>query len=107
MNDWIVYSIGFMAQLLFSARLILQWVASEKNKKVTTPASFWIHSLIASFLLFVYGYLRSDFAIMLGQCITYYIYIRNLQLRGEWKKLPLLIRWFLALFPLANRVVFL
>ncbi len=106
MNEWLVYSIGFAAQILFSARLILQWIASEKNKKVTTPASFWIHSLIASFLLFVYGYLRSDFAIMLGQCITYYIYIRNLQLRGEWKKLPAFIRWFITLFPLFIVVYF-
>lgn len=99
MSTWIVYSIGFIAQLLFSARLLLQWIISEKNKKVTTPASFWIHSLAASFLLFIYGYLRNDFAIMLGQMITYYIYIRNLQLKGEWKKLPVIIRWLLALFP--------
>ncbi len=106
MNQWWVYAIGFTAQLLFSARLVLQWLASEKNKKVTTPSSFWVHSLIASFLLFIYGYLRNDFAIMLGQSITYYIYIRNLQLRGEWKKLPVIIRWFLALFPLGIVVYF-
>lgn len=106
MNQWWVYAIGFTAQLLFSARLVLQWLASEKNKKVTTPTSFWVHSLIASFLLFIYGYLRNDFAIMLGQSITYYIYIRNLQLRGEWKKLPVIIRWFLALFPLGIVVYF-
>jgi len=98
-HELMVYSIGFTAQLLFSARLLLQWIQSEKNKKVVTPASFWIHSLAASFLLFIYGYLRNDFAIMLGQMITYYIYIRNLQLKGEWKKLPVIIRWALALFP--------
>ncbi len=99
MNSWIVTSIGFIAQILFSARLLLQWFASEKNKKVTTPSSFWIHSLAASFLLFIYGYLRHDFAIMLGQMITYYIYIRNLQLSGEWKKLHVIFRWLLVLFP--------
>jgi lipid-A-disaccharide synthase-like uncharacterized protein len=99
MNNWIVTSIGFTAQILFSARLLLQWFASEKNKKVTTPSSFWIHSLAASFLLFIYGYLRHDFAIMLGQMITYYIYIRNLQLSGEWKKLHVIFRWLLVLFP--------
>ena len=98
-HEMMIYAIGFIAQLLFSARLLLQWIVSEKNKKVITPASFWIHSLIASFLLFIYGYLRTDFAIMLGQTITYYIYIRNLQLRGEWKKLHVIFRWLLALFP--------
>jgi len=100
MSSWIIYSIGFLAQLLFSGRLILQWILSEKNKRVLTPSIFWKLSLFASFLLFVYGYLRDDFAIMLGQTLTYFIYIRNLQLQGEWQKAPKLLRWFLWIFPL-------
>ena len=88
MSNWIIYSVGFLAQLLFSGRLVLQWILSEKSKKVLTPSLFWKLSLIASFLLFVYGYLREDFAIMLGQALTYFIYIRNLQLQGEWQKAP-------------------
>ena len=99
MSSWIIYSVGFLAQLLFSGRLILQWVLSEKRKKVLTPSIFWKLSLLASFLLFVYGYLRNDFAIMLGQALTYFIYIRNLQLQGEWQKAPKTIRWFLWIFP--------
>lgn len=99
MSNWIIYSVGFFAQLLFSGRLILQWVLSEKSKKVLTPSLFWKLSLIASFLLFVYGYLREDFAIMLGQALTYFIYIRNLQLQGEWQKAPKWLQWFLMLFP--------
>ena len=99
MSNWLIYSIGFLAQILFSSRLIVQWVTSEKQKKVTTPVLFWSLSLIASFLLFVYGYLRDDFAIMLGQILTYFIYIRNLQLQNQWNKLPNLIRWFLFVFP--------
>jgi lipid-A-disaccharide synthase-like uncharacterized protein len=100
MSNWIIYSIGFLAQLLFSVRLILQWILSEKSKKVLTPAIFWKISLFASFLLFVYGYLRADFSIMLGQALTYFIYIRNLQLQGEWKKAPKYVRIFLWIFPL-------
>jgi lipid-A-disaccharide synthase-like uncharacterized protein len=99
MSNWIIYSIGFLAQLIFSGRLILQWVLSEKSKKVLTPSLFWQLSLFASFLLFVYGYLREDFSIMLGQSLTYFIYIRNLQLQGEWKKAPKALRFFLWIFP--------
>ncbi|WP_026450696.1 lipid-A-disaccharide synthase N-terminal domain-containing protein [Aequorivita capsosiphonis] len=99
MNDWIVYSIGFLAQILFSGRLLVQWILSEKSKRIITPSTFWTLSLFASFLLFVYGYLRDDFAIMLGQALTYYIYIRNLQLQGEWQKSPKWVQWFLYLFP--------
>ncbi len=99
MSSWQIYIIGFTAQIFFSARLILQWIASEKHQRVLTPSIFWKLSLFASFLLFIYGYLRSDFAIMLGQALTYFIYIRNLQLQGEWSKLPTGIKWLLYLFP--------
>lgn len=99
MRDWIIYSIGFSAQILFSSRLIVQWVTSEKNRRVITPSLFWVLSLIASFLLFIYGYLRLDFAIMLGQALTYFIYIRNLQLQNQWQKIPSVLQWFLLLVP--------
>jgi len=67
MESWPIFAIGFLAQLLFSARLISQWFLSEKSKEVETPVLFWKLSLLASILLFTYGYLRDDFAIMLGQ----------------------------------------
>ena len=94
-----IFGIGFLAQALFSSRIILQWIISEKNKRVLTPNLFWQLSLFASFLLFIYGYLRDDFAIMLGQVITYYIYIRNIQLENEWERMPKWLRGFLYIFP--------
>lgn len=100
MSSWIVYGIGFLAQILFSGRLFIQWFLSEKNRRIITPSIFWKLSLLASFLLFVYGHLRDDFAIMLGQSLTYYIYIRNLQLQGEWQKAPKWVQLFLFVFPI-------
>ncbi|MEE3244448.1 MAG: lipid-A-disaccharide synthase N-terminal domain-containing protein [Bacteroidota bacterium] len=94
-----IYSVGFLAQLMFSGRLVIQWFLSEKQKRVLTPSTFWWLSLGASFLLFVYGYLREDFSIMLGQSLTYFLYIRNLQLQGQWVKTPKILRWFLLIFP--------
>lgn len=99
MKDWIIYSIGFFAQILFSSRLLIQWVTSEKQRKVITPTTFWTLSLVASFLLFIYGYLRLDFAIMLGQSLTYFIYIRNLQLQGQWQRFPKLVQILLFIVP--------
>jgi len=99
MSNWIIYSIGFIAQIMFSSRLVVQWITSERHKKVITPTLFWTLSLIASFLLFVYGYLREDFAIMLGQGLTYFIYIRNLQLQHQWTKFPKPLRYFLLIVP--------
>ena len=100
MNDYFIYSIGLIAQLLFSLRLLIQWLFSEKENKVVTPVLFWILSLIASFIFFIYGYLRNDFAIMLGQFITYYIYIRNLQLQNQWNGLQKGIKIGFINFPL-------
>lgn len=99
MSDWLIYSIGFIAQILFSSRLIVQWISSEREKRVITPTIFWTLSLLASFLLFIYGYLRNDFAIMLGQGLTYFIYIRNLQLQNEWQKFHWISRVLLYSVP--------
>lgn len=100
MSIWFVYCIGFLAQLLFSARLIIQWFTSEKQQRVVTPILFWILSLIASVLLFIYGYYRDDFSIMLGQSLTYYIYIRNLQLQNQWQKIHKLLQLTIIGFPI-------
>ena len=96
-----IYVIGFLAQVFFSARILLQWILSERAKKVISPAIFWQLSIVGSYLLFVYGWLRDDFAIILGQIITYYIYIWNLDKKHQWKKLPFIIRTLLLLTPVA------
>lgn len=99
LNDFWIFSIGFIAQLLFSSRTFYQWLASERQKQVIAPRFFWQISLLASILLFIYGYFRNDFAIMLGQSLTYFIYIRNIQLEGYWHKFPKISRFFLWIFP--------
>ena len=91
--------IGFLGQGLFFSRFLVQLLLSEKYKKVVTPSVFWKLSLLASIIFFVYGYLREDFSIMLGQSITYFIYIRNLQLQNEWQKMNRAFQLFLFCFP--------
>lgn len=94
-----IYIIGFLAQALFSARILVQWVLSEKAKQVVSPTIFWVLSIIASYLLFIYGWLRNDFAVMLGQVISYYIYIWNLNEKGVWRRSNLLLRLIIILTP--------
>ncbi len=96
-----IYIIGFLAQLLFSARLLMQWIMSERAKKVVSPSIFWKLSLIGAYLLFIYGWLRDDFAIILGQLISYYIYIWNLDKKESWRKVPFGIRYIILLTPVA------
>ncbi|PKD17567.1 lauroyl acyltransferase [Salegentibacter salinarum] len=99
-SSWIVYAIGFLAQLLFSARLIMQWIKSEKTQKIEIPTLFWKLSLQGAVLLFIYGYLRDDIAIMLGQFLVYGGYFRNLQLQGEWGKSGIMFKIYVIGLPI-------
>lgn len=96
-----VYAIGFLAQGFFSARILIQWILSEKARRVVSPNLYWICSLIGSILLFTYGWLRDDFSIILGQFISYYIYIWNLNIKGVWQRLPKWLAAIIAALPLA------
>jgi lipid-A-disaccharide synthase-like uncharacterized protein len=51
-NYWQI--IGIIGLLLFSSRWAIQVIASYKNKKSIVPQSFWIISLMGSFLLLIY-----------------------------------------------------
>lgn len=107
MNQYLIYGIGFLAQALFSTRLIVQWIVSERAHKVLSPVLFWQLSLIASFLLCLYGWLRNDFAIILGQIVTYYIYIWNLKAKDSWRKLPKMVRVIFFYLPMMVIIYFL
>lgn len=100
MKPYLIYSVGLLAQILFSARLLVQWIASERAHKVLSPTLFWQLSMIASFLLCLYGWLRNDFAIIFGQFISYYIYIWNLHIKNAWVKLPVAIRVCFLIIPI-------
>lgn len=102
-----IYAIGFIAQGFFSARMIIQWILSEKAKKVVSPNRYWIYSLVGSILLFIYGWLRDDFAIIFGQLISYYIYIWNLDIKGVWHKLPMVPRLVITALPLVAFILML
>jgi lipid-A-disaccharide synthase-like uncharacterized protein len=100
MSSWYIYTIGFIAQALFSARLIVQWIKSEKAGNSLSPVLFWQLSILASWMLFIYGLLRDDFAIIMGQAIAYSIYIRNLHIQSNWKTLPLITRLVAIITPI-------
>jgi lipid-A-disaccharide synthase-like uncharacterized protein len=100
MNAYLVFGIGFLGQFLFFSRTILQWFKSENEGEIVSPVLFWKISLVASQLMLLYGILRYDFAIILGQFIVYFIYVRNLQLKNAWSAIPLVIRGFIVAVPL-------
>lgn len=100
MNGFWVMAVGLLAQGFFSARILVQWIMSEKARRVLSPSLFWILSIAGSYLLCFYGWLRQDFAIVLGQFIAYYVYIWNLRVKGIWAGIPMLFRILLLFTPI-------
>jgi lipid-A-disaccharide synthase-like uncharacterized protein len=72
--------LGLVGQLLFSARFIIQWIASERKKRSIIPVSFWYFSLGGSALLLAYAIYRKDPVFILGQSAGAIVYVRNLGL---------------------------
>ena len=72
--------IGFFAQLMFSARFLVQWLASERAGKSIVPLLFWYLSIGGSVLLLLYAIHRKDPVFILGQSMGIFIYTRNLYL---------------------------
>jgi lipid-A-disaccharide synthase-like uncharacterized protein len=91
--------LGFFAQGLFGARSAVQWYLSERQGRVVSPTLFWIFSLTGSSLFLLYGLIRLDLVILLGQTISFYIYVRNLQLKKVWTIVPLLGRVGILIIP--------
>ena len=95
-----IYGLGFFSQGLFGIRMLVQWYLSEKEGKIVSPVIFWHLSLVAGFLFLVYGVLQHDFVIILGQAMSHIISIRNLQLEGAWKPMPIQYRLSAIFLPI-------
>lgn len=81
--------VGLLGQLLFTFRMVLQWLASEKQHKSVVPVGFWWGSLIGGLMLLTYFVWRKDAIGILGQSTGAFIYARNLWLiYGSQRRLP-------------------
>lgn len=75
---WLVF--GIVAQVLFAMRFVVQWIASERAGRSVMPVAFWFFSMAGGLLTLVYGIVRREPVIILGQVLSVFIYVRNLRL---------------------------
>jgi lipid-A-disaccharide synthase-like uncharacterized protein len=75
---WVALGLG--GQLLFTGRMLVQWLTSEKERRSVIPVSFWWMSLTGATMLLVYFIWRRDIVGILGQATGWVIYVRNLVL---------------------------
>ena len=75
---WLAF--GLIAQLLFTARFLVQWISSERAGNSVVPMSFWFFSMGGGLMTLVYGVVKREPVIILGQSLATIIYIRNIML---------------------------
>ncbi len=78
--DAIWVTVGLLGQLMFTARFLVQWLASEKAGRSVVPVAFWYFSIAGSVVVLAYGIHKLDPVIILGQLPGTVIYSRNLWL---------------------------
>ncbi len=84
--DWGVMW-GFTAQAIFFLRFFIQWLQSEKEKKIIIPISFWWLSILGAALLFIYSMLKRDIVFILTSIMQLIIYSRNFVIALKSKNL--------------------
>lgn len=78
--------IGFLGQALFSARFVVQWLASERVRQSVVPHAFWWFSLAGGITLLAYALWRQDPVFVLGQSLGLVVYVRNLMLISRHRR---------------------
>ena len=78
--DYLWLTIGLIGQGIFSARFIVQWLVSEREKRSVIPRAFWYLSLLGGLTLLMYALYKSDPVFIIGQSTGVFIYSRNLYL---------------------------
>jgi lipid-A-disaccharide synthase-like uncharacterized protein len=75
---WLAF--GLIAQLFFTARFLVQWISSERAGKSVVPMAFWFFSIGGGVMTLVYGVVKREPVIIIGQGLATIIYIRNIML---------------------------
>ena len=75
--SWLVL-VGYVGQLMFTMRFVVQWVATERARKSVFPIAFWFFSIGGGLLLLAYALWKRDPVFILGQGFGVFVYARNL-----------------------------
>ena len=77
-TDHVWLAVGLLGQVCFSARFLVQWIASERRKQSVVPTGFWYFSIGGGLVLLLYAIHRHDPVFILGQGAGLFVYARNL-----------------------------
>ena len=78
--------VGYVGNLTFASRFIVQWYVSEKLKQSVIPIQFWYLSIVGSILSLAYAIHVGKMPIILGFAFPTIVYVRNLMLIASGRK---------------------
>ena len=81
---WI--AIGITGQACFGMRVLLQWIATEREKRSVVPLSFWLFSIAGGLTLLAYAIYRVDPVFITAEVMTLMIYARNLYFVRQYRR---------------------
>ena len=80
-RDSVAWSgLGFFGAFLFGSRVVVQWLHSEKHKKIVVPPIFWHLSFWGSLINLIYAVHIDKLPVICGVIFLPAFYARNLVL---------------------------
>ncbi len=77
---WLWTAVWAAGQGLFFLRFLVQWLATEYNRRSTVPRAFWHLSIAGTVFHMFYFVYRMDWILAVGTIADGFIYVRNLYL---------------------------
>jgi lipid-A-disaccharide synthase-like uncharacterized protein len=75
---WLAF--GLIGQVVFGARFVVQWIASERKRESHIPLTFWYLSIAGGIITTAYAIHKHDAVFIVGQGAGLVVYVRNLML---------------------------
>jgi lipid-A-disaccharide synthase-like uncharacterized protein len=108
-DRWTLF--GLLGNLLFTIRVLIQWISSERAKKSVAPPAFWWFSLAGAVVMIIYSVERifdvkfqnspTPLPLLIGLIISLVPYIRNLMLCYRVS-----LKWHILSYLLAALILF-
>ena len=80
-DAWLAF--GFFAQFIFFMRFVVQWIASERQKRIVVPMAFWYLSMAGALMILIYSIHIRDIVFITAQSLSLFVYVRNVML--QWR----------------------
>lgn len=83
-NGWEAF--GLLGEGLFFARMLAQWIASERVRRPVIPMVYWVLSLLGAAIVLVYALHKQSWVLLLPQLLGGVFYARGLGLEAAHRR---------------------